>query len=168
MHNDSSALLWFLADVSLRAGAVALAAAVVLKILDVRAASVRHTVWTTVLAAMVLMPVLPSIMPALPMPAPPGARLRQPLNALRRPNRRTSQRPAGATPGAAIAPLGAITQVAVEPVYQAAEQPRGAMWPASAIAAVYAAGFMFFLVRLVLGWRLVARVGRAGRGATRR
>ena len=50
MLNDSSALLWLLADVSLRAGAVALAAAVVVKVLDVRGAAVRHRVWTIVLA----------------------------------------------------------------------------------------------------------------------
>ena len=41
------------------------------EVLNVRAAALRHTVWTTVLGAMLLMPILLSIVPALPMPALP-------------------------------------------------------------------------------------------------
>ncbi len=61
-----------LLDASLRISIVAAIAALILMAMRVRASGVRHAVWTVVLVAMVLMPVLPSIVPTfvVPVPAP--------------------------------------------------------------------------------------------------
>jgi hypothetical protein len=53
--------------------AAALAVALVLRLLRVRAATVLHSAWSAVLFAMLLMPVLPSIVPALTVTVPAEA-----------------------------------------------------------------------------------------------
>jgi hypothetical protein len=68
MTFDAVGGAWFVLDTSLRALAAALAVALVLRLLRVRAAAVLHSAWSAVLFAMLLMPVLPSIVPALPVP----------------------------------------------------------------------------------------------------
>ena len=70
MTFDAVGAAWFVLDTSLRALGAALAVALVLRLLRVRAASVLHSAWSAVLFAMLLMPVLPSIVPALPVPVP--------------------------------------------------------------------------------------------------
>jgi beta-lactamase regulating signal transducer with metallopeptidase domain len=73
MTFDAVAAVWFVVDTSLRALAAALAVALVLRVLRVRAAAVVHSAWSAVLFAMLLMPVLPYIVPALPVPVPGAA-----------------------------------------------------------------------------------------------
>ena len=73
MTFDAVGAAWFVLDTSLRALAAALAVALVLRLLRVRAAAVLHSAWSAVLFAMLLMPVLPSIVPALPVPVPAAA-----------------------------------------------------------------------------------------------
>ena len=73
MTFDAVGAAWFVLDVSLRVLAAAAAVAVLLRLLRIRAAAVLHSAWTAVLVAMLLMPVLPSIVPALPVPVPPRA-----------------------------------------------------------------------------------------------
>jgi hypothetical protein len=73
MTFDGVGAAWFVLDTSLRALAAALAVALVLHLLRVRAAAVLHSTWSAVLFAMLLMPVLPSIVPALPVPVPAAA-----------------------------------------------------------------------------------------------
>ena len=73
MTFDAVGAAWFVLDTSLRALAAALAVALVLRLLRVRAASVLHSAWSAVLFAMLLMPVLRSIVPALPVPVPAAA-----------------------------------------------------------------------------------------------
>ena len=73
MTFDAVSAAWFVLDTSLRALAAALAVALVLRVLRVRAAAVRHSAWSAVLVAMLLMPVLPSIVPALPVPVAAAA-----------------------------------------------------------------------------------------------
>ena len=70
MTLDAAAASWFVLDISLRALAAAAAVALVLRLLRVRAAAVLHAAWSAVLLAMFFMPVLPSIVPALPVPVP--------------------------------------------------------------------------------------------------
>ena len=73
MTFDAVGAAWFVLETSLRALAAALAVALVLRLLRVRAAAVLHSAWSAVLVAMLLMPVLPSIVPALPVPVPAAA-----------------------------------------------------------------------------------------------
>lgn len=73
MTFDAAAAAWFLLEVSLRAVAAAAAVAVLLRLLRMRAAAVLHSAWTAVLFAMLLMPVLQSIVPPLPVPLPARA-----------------------------------------------------------------------------------------------
>jgi len=70
MTFDAVGAAWFVLDISLRALAGAAAVAVVLWLLRMRAVAVLHSAWSGVLFAMLLMPVLPSIVPALPFPVP--------------------------------------------------------------------------------------------------
>ena len=73
MTFDAFGAAWFVLDISLRALAAAAAVAVLLRLLHMRAAAVLHAAWSGVLFAMLLMPVLPSIVPALPVPVPASA-----------------------------------------------------------------------------------------------
>src|SRR5687768_6136773 len=73
MSFDPSAAGWFVLDVSVRAALAAAGVALVLRLLRVRTAAVRHAAWTLVLIAMLLMPLLSSVVPALPLPLPISA-----------------------------------------------------------------------------------------------
>jgi beta-lactamase regulating signal transducer with metallopeptidase domain len=73
MTFDAVDAAWFVLETSLRALAAALAVGLVLRLVRVRAAAVLHSAWRAVLVAMLLMPVLPSIVPALPVPVPAAA-----------------------------------------------------------------------------------------------
>jgi beta-lactamase regulating signal transducer with metallopeptidase domain len=73
MTFDAVGAAWFVLDTALRALAAAVAVALVLRLLRVRAAAVLHSAWSAVLFAMLLMPVLPSVVPALPLPVPAAA-----------------------------------------------------------------------------------------------
>lgn len=70
MTFDAVSVARFVLDVSLRALAAAAAVALVLRLLRIRAAAVLHSAWSGVLFAMLLMPVLPSLVPALPVLLP--------------------------------------------------------------------------------------------------
>ena len=165
MTIDPASLLWFLLDVSLRACAAALAAAVLLRVLDIRAAAVRHAVWTTVLIAMVLMPILPSIVPALPIPGLPSlapiADRSDALEAEAAPPPQPAQA-AGETPTtvhAAAADEDSLNTPRVEQPSHVRVRP---WWPVAFLIA-YAVGVLVFLGRLARGWRLVAGLVRRAR-----
>ena len=171
MTVDTTALLWFLLDVSLRACAAAIAAAVVLEVLNVRAAAVRHAVWTTVLGAMLLMPLLPSLVPALPLPAitrsAPAADEVSPQELA------VADQPLPVPPVPVAAPAIGLAPGDLDPqsargpqqVRQSSSRPS---WPL-VLASLYAAGALLFLGRLARGWRLVAGLLRRARrgGAVR-
>ena len=57
-------------EAAIRITAVAGLVGVVLLVLRVRDSGVRHAAWTAVLAAMLLMPLLPALVPALPVDLP--------------------------------------------------------------------------------------------------
>ena len=63
-----------LADAPLRAALVAALVAAVLAAQRVRAGATRHAAWTIVLAAMLLMPALLRLVPAVGLPVPTAAR----------------------------------------------------------------------------------------------
>ena len=70
MSLDTVGVTWFVLETSLRATAAAAAVALVLRLLRIKAAAVLHSAWSAVLVAMLLMPVLPSIVPPLPVAIP--------------------------------------------------------------------------------------------------
>ena len=63
-------MMAILVEASVRAALVAGVIGLVLAVLRVRAGGVRHRAWTAVLGAMLLMPVLPSWLPAIPIAMP--------------------------------------------------------------------------------------------------
>jgi hypothetical protein len=70
----SDTVLNLLADASLRVTVLAVIVASIVIALHVRTSRVRHTLWTMVLFAMLLMPVLPWWVPAIVIPFPAPSR----------------------------------------------------------------------------------------------
>ena len=156
-------------DPSLRALFAAVAVALVLRLLRVRSPAVRHGAWTAVLVSMLLMPVLPSLVPRLPLPLPAGA-----------------GRVLGSGPNADVFPAaaGTLTEsvgtesavsssggvVGVQLTHGAPISLNGARalssWLQPASIAIYAAGAILLLARLFYGWigaaALTARAKRNG------
>jgi beta-lactamase regulating signal transducer with metallopeptidase domain len=65
--DTSSLVLYHLAGASLRVLSLALVAFAALWLARVRSASIRHAVWTVILGAMLLLPLLMAVAPALPV-----------------------------------------------------------------------------------------------------
>lgn len=159
-----------LAEASVRSLAAAVLVGVVLLALRVRASGVRHAAWTGVLCAMLLMPALPSLVPALPLPSPvpemaPGdmwSRLlidRAPMDG--------AIAPGDAPSGPTLRQPTAAESVAVPGVVRFAARPAGplsTLIPLLMPAALVLYGFVMsvLLVRLVRGWRAAARIARTG------
>ena len=151
-------MMAILVETSIRAALVAGVVGLVLAVLRVRAGGVRHAAWTAVLGAMLLMPVLPSWLPAIPIAVPVV----------------TSPGPFSETLGRAE--IGAMSSVvprapvpaapdaapASHPVPLPAAPARS--WPWLAFApALWAAGALVLLSRLAAGWRIVARLAARSR-----
>lgn len=139
-----------LLDASLRISAVAAIAALTLAVMRIRASGVRHAVWTVVLVAMVMMPVLPSLV-TFDVPVPASA-VTVPVGMLGLPEAVSDMIP---STGAPVLP--AIPPVAPEQSRASAET-QWSLWPLAI--AVYAMGAMVLLLRLIVGWRAVARLTR--------
>jgi beta-lactamase regulating signal transducer with metallopeptidase domain len=141
-------------DSSLRVALVAAIVALILMAFRIRSSGVRHAAWTAVLCAMLLMPALPYWIPSIALPVPVSEEKVEtdtvfpqtfvpPENGLR-------------SEVAMQAPVQKILQAP-----SAAEGPaRRSVWPGIALA-LYAAGFLILISRLLLGWRSMARVARA-------
>ena len=172
MSGMSGMVLEALADASLRAALVAAFVAAVLAALRVRAGAARHGAWTVVLVAMLLMPALSRLVPALGVPVPPAAR---DAVAAATPGPRTERNPAATAPPP-LTPPPPERDASHDPALVAPSPgawpwaASGLPWAATALA-VYASGMASMLLRLVLGlwgsWRL-ARGARPIDGAPRR
>jgi beta-lactamase regulating signal transducer with metallopeptidase domain len=138
-----------LLDASLRISIVAAIALLILTAARVRASGVRHAVWTVVLIAMVLMPVLPSIVPTFVVPAPAPA-VAVPAGMLRLPDASAETIPAARE---SFSP--SVPPVAPEHPDVAPNPPRS-LW--SLVVTVYAIGALVLLLRLILGWWAVIRL----------
>ena len=158
---------WLLLDVSLRALAAAATVAVLLRLLHIRAAAVLHSAWTAVLFAMLLMPVLPSIVPALPVPVPaPADGLLGAMAGTRQPS-----------PGAGPYSRQAGDDTRVMPSIRMADSGRGAdplqtvatsarearPWLPLVMLAAYVAGVLLLISRLLYGWALASALIRRAR-----
>ena len=151
MPNAADALLRTLFDSSLRAIAVTAGIGVTLVLLKVRTSGARHAAWTTVVCAMLLMPVLPRIVPSLPVPVQslPHVLIYQEQPPL-----------APAVPADSLAMAGPL---APTPPIEATASPdpaRPPVWPARATL-VYAIGLFLCLIRFAAGWLGVHRFTRS-------
>jgi Zn-dependent protease with chaperone function len=142
------------ADTSLRIVAAAAAVGLVLVVLRVRSGAARHAAWSAVLLAMLTMPVLTAIVPRVEVPVPSTLALDfgaiagepSPYEPLE-----TPVRPAFTE----LHPSGAVTSPAVK----ANESPSGLAFDWRMVAtALYAAGALFFLVQIAVGWILARRL----------
>ena len=72
MFQISNQWMLFLLDVSTKALLLAVIAGIALKLLRLRDSNVRHRVWSSVLAGMLLLPLLALVLPAIPLSIPAG------------------------------------------------------------------------------------------------
>ena len=168
MTGMSGLVLEALADASLRAALVAAFVAAVLAALRVRAGATRHAAWTAVLVAMLLMPALSRLVPAVGVPVPPAARDVAAAAVAATPGARTERNPAATAPPPLTPPR---REPGVPRAAATAAPSRGEWsWTATALA-VYVAGLAPMLLRLGLGlWgsRRLARGARPPDGPARR
>ena len=175
MSGISGKMLEALADASLRAALVAALVAAALAVLRVRAGATRHAGWTIVLVAMLLMPVLSRLVPAVGVPVPTAARNVVAAAVATTPVPRAGRSPSPPTPPPLTSPRrerGDSSDAAPAPPSPGAWQwaPGGWPWAPTAIG-VYLAGMAPMLLRLVLGlWgsRRLARGARPIDGPVRR
>ena len=163
MTFDTVGAAWVVLDTSLRALAAALSVALVLRLLRVRAAAMLHSAWSAVLFAMLLMPVLLSIVPALPVPLPAAGDFFDVASGTEEPSpavvgHSTQSRtvinavpsPQGPNPahlGDRVAASGTATRA-----------PRS--WLSLVLLTVYVAGVLLFVARLSYGWLVASAVIR--------
>jgi hypothetical protein len=173
MTIDAVSAAWFVLGTSLRALGAALAVALVLRLLRVRAAAVVHSAWSAVLFAMLLMPVLPSIVPALPVPVPAAAG--DFFDAAS-----GTEEPSPAVLGHSTLAREGINAVPFPPAHDstrlsdrlpASDVRAGASlsWLPLVLLIVYVAGVLLFVARLWTGWCLASgMIRRARRGGPMR
>ncbi len=148
-----------LLEASLRITVVAAIVALILAILQVRASGARHAAWTLVLAAMLLMPVLPSIVPSFYLRVPDQA-----VSVLRSTSA-LPQLPPHRNATVAMTHNPALVRV-IDATVEASDSRRPvsrvpASWSIGAFArAAYAAGAVLLLLRFFAGWYAAARLVR--------
>jgi hypothetical protein len=164
MTLDPVGAAWFVLDTSLRALAAALAVALVLGLLRVRAAAVLHSAWSAVLFAMLLMPVLPSIVPALPVPVPaPAGDFFDSASGTKEPSssvvgHSTQPRTVINTDPTAQEQSSARLSDRLTPS-DTGERPSRS-WLPLVLLTVYVAGVLLFVGRLSYGWLVASAVVR--------
>ena len=145
------------ADISLRIVAAAAAVGLVLVVLRVRSGAARHAAWSAVLLAMLTMPVLMAIVPLVDVPVP--STLALDFGAIAG---EASPHEPWETPVSPDITEPQPSVAVTSPALEGKERPSRLAfdWRIAAIA-LYAAGALFFFVRIAVGWilarRLVAR-----------
>jgi beta-lactamase regulating signal transducer with metallopeptidase domain len=142
-----------LLDASFRAAIFAAIVALILKTVRVRSSSVHHAAWTTVLLAMLLMPVLQHLIPSISIPIPFPAASSQ--GEIKTPE---ATLPLAAEFSSAVVPAP-IREIGSESSYTPSPE-RKLMWPFAAIV-LYCIGVCILLSRALLGWRAMSRIARA-------
>ncbi len=140
-------------DSSFRVALVAASVALILAAVRVHSSGVRHAAWTAVLCTMLLMPILPYIVPSIALPVPaPSAGIQAVLELTEAP-----------PPSGAVLTDASYTQALapeIPPAPAAAAGPaQASAWPAIVLA-IYGAGLLVLLGRLLLGWRSMSRIVR--------
>jgi len=147
---DPNVILNGLVDISVRAAVIAAAVGVALVLLRVRSASVRHATWSAVVIAMLILPIVPRWLPAMPLPVPavPQAVEATDFVPPAIPVATTSSRvPPGAARVSAQATPAAFTP---EPSVPRPVEKR-VSWTA-VVVWIWGAGAAFMLLRFGLGW----------------
>ncbi|MBZ5586847.1 MAG: hypothetical protein LAQ30_32605 [Acidobacteriia bacterium] len=157
-----TALVSVLLESSIRAAVLAAMVACLLPLARVRSSAVRHGVWTAVLCAMLLMPVLPYCLPSLPLPVSAGPPAPAASFAPAAP--RAPVLPRSPAKAAVAAPLSTAAPEPARPVPQASAST-SPVWPLMALG-VYAAGVAWFLARFLIGWWSAGKVARSGAAVT--
>src|SRR5688500_7387185 len=141
------------ADISLRILAAAAAVGLVLVVLRVRSGAARHAAWSAVLLAMLTMPVLMAIVPGVEVPVPSTLAL----------DFGTIAGEAGPYDGVELRAANLESNAAqlppAVPVLEPLDAPAASLldWRTAAIA-LYAAGVLFFFIRMAGGWLLARRL----------
>jgi TonB family protein len=135
-----------LASAAVKGTAVLAAAGAAAWLLRRRSAAARHLVWTAAAAALLALPVLSGVLPALRMPADPGGALAA-FQAF-------SSGQVSATPAAAVAQGTAGTAAGV---WRSSTDLRA--WAVG----IWAAGAAFGIFQMLLAWAALARVRRNAR-----
>jgi beta-lactamase regulating signal transducer with metallopeptidase domain len=143
------------ADISLRSVAAAAAVGLVLVALRVRSGAARHAAWSAVLVVMLTMPVLMAIVPVVHVPHLPSLALDPGTIAVE-----PISYDASVASNTAIEPDAelAVASAAIE--HQSSPAVSSTVpfqWDTLAFA-LYAAGLLFFLIRLVAGWLFARRL----------
>ena len=147
---------------SVRSALVALLVGAVLFVARVRAGGVRHAAWTAVLAAMLLMPLLPYAIPAAPVPF--AEQLPLPSRAMGSAQRDLPAAALPAPPSATVTPAVSPNPPSVATVRPSDAPPsRRSLAPliVSAGLALYLLVALVLLARLFRGWRLASRLVRS-------
>ena len=155
----TSAFLVLLGETSLRATAVAGAVGAILLLARIRDGALRHTAWRIVLVAMLTMPLLSAVVPdlAIPIPAAQVTLLRV------EPTLEPELAPAAGravAPGTGVAPARRTASIPPPPDLATGRASRQWSW-LDALAGVYLAGVLVFLIRLGAGWRGQRRLVRS-------
>jgi hypothetical protein len=168
MTFDAAGAVSFVLDVSLRALAAAAAVALVLRLLRMRAAAVLHSAWSAVLFAMLLMPVLPSIVPALPFPVPASAGgFLGAASGTEAPSPGAVAHSTLSSNGTNTVPsprLGDSVRLADRVPASVTGARASRPWVPLVLLAVYPAGVLLCVARLVYGWFLACAMIRRARG----
>ena len=144
-----------LLDTSFRAVIFAAIVALILSIARVRSSGLRHAAWTTVLLAMLLMPLLLYLIPSIPIaiPIPSAAIQPAPEAPIAVP---ATAAVLGGDPGPTQMPSIGRESLSVS------NPGRKPIWP-FAIMALYCIGSLILFGRVLLGWRTMTRIARSGK-----
>ncbi len=163
MTFDTAGATWFVAETSFRALAAAGAVALVLQLLRVKAAAVLHSAWSAVLLAMLLMPVLPSIVPRLPVPVPASAGFLRTSSGTEEPTAIVSgyagRRSDSVSTAPSPRPVPSVPLAGRQPLSVPQARASGS-WLWLVALGIYAAGVLLFAVRLIAGWFLASAMVR--------
>ena len=163
MTFDAIGAAWFLVDISVRAVAVAAAVALLLRLLRLDAVAVVHSAWTAVLCAMLLMPVLLSVVPSLPVPVP--ARVGRVLGAASGSEQRPSDVVEYSTQRFEATNADSVRISNSAPLSKGvpaslADSRASRAWLPMVLLAGYAAGVLLLAARLLHGWFLASAMIR--------
>jgi beta-lactamase regulating signal transducer with metallopeptidase domain len=153
---SESAVIAALIDASVRALLVAAAVGVVLFVARARTGSVAHTAWTLVMLTMLMLPVLPKWLPALPISLPqPTVMSTPPLVAVDTIQNRVAQAPTRTPSSANTAPVA--SRLIEERAPLVTPEP-ARISTATVVLFIWIGGVAVMLVRLSAGWWHAARL----------
>jgi beta-lactamase regulating signal transducer with metallopeptidase domain len=146
-------LIVVLLDASVRSAAAVALIALVLAALRVRSSALRHAAWTMSVAAMLLMPLLVMIVPAVAVPAPDIVTLVRPLESTFPRPLRVQTEAAATSPQLSIEqPPSRVESAAPSSYSPAAKDETMLRWPAILVA-LYSSGAILLLLRLAFACR---------------